>query len=699
MYLKTKTFTMLAALAVTGLASCSSEEPIGGDNLTGGERHGIGYMSFTLASPADGTRADGDATVEGEIFNNGDADEYAICPNKAANAAFFFYSDGKFYGMSLLEPVNQTGNLDSNKTESDDNKVGHESHGGYPEQFYTYVTRWNAEGENGDDKPAKVMVVLNADPVDLETLASTSPTVSEVLAKNYATRDEAGNYVYGVYKYGDRNYFTMSNSSYFEADNSTDATVQTLTDANICETPELALQAPVTVYVERLLAKFSLGFGTAGEEYLKDTDFFAFDPFAANPPEGQKAVAKVNYATFDGKDLNNLDYPSYEQKAWKAYIVNWGINGQEKNGNLIKEIEGTAAWNAFNYHRSYWGKSPLYSDEGKGKGFTTQYRPTQYDPENNDKFYGNETYNPAAESAQLNALHYVSFNELKNRARYKYTAERTYDAQEGLVDYGPYRYASHYLIGAQLLLDGVDNVNSSSERDAKNPGMIKDVADKYYAYSFFWASKDDYIRYSYRRMATQLSDGRAHTMKITDRTNGITLKGLTDGYLYSDDKGTRIEVADAADYFTLTSAQSIHGDGKVVLTPAAGKKIYLHTGENVYQDVTNYMVDIVYTFTEPARHYNKGAMYYAIPVQHNQGKTNVANRIEIKKTGGEYKVADFGVVRNHWYRLTVKTIGSIGTPVDNPDQPIIPDPEDEYYVALEIVVLPWHIINNGTVDL
>ena len=62
-------------------------------------------------------------------------------------------------------------------------------------------------------------------------------------------------------------------------------------------------------------------------------------------------------------------------------------------------------------------------------------------------------------------------------------------------------------------------------------------------------------------------------------------------------------------------------------------------------------------------------------------------------------MGDFGVVRNHWYRLNVRTIANVGIPVDDPDQPIIPDPEDDYYVAFEIVVLPWHIIDMGEIDL
>ena len=662
------------------LASCSSEEPAGNQMQEG---EGIGYMSFTIANPAEGTRAAGDTEADNkEIYNNGDAQEYAICPNNQANAVFFYDEDGTFYSMSYLQAFNNTGD-------------GHPNHDNYAEKYYTYITRW--ANTNAKPVPTQALVVLNASPAALDALKGL--TRDEFRATSYKVFDDNGNYTYGIYEYGGEKYFTMSNSAFYEAG---DATVTSVA-GKICETAEDALMNPVTVYVERLLTKFQLTFGKDAAELINNDSNFIFDPMT---PNGEKA-AQVNYvASYDGTG-DNLDYPDYESIDWKIYVANWGINGLEKKGNLLKNIDtektlflnGAIDWNDWMYHRSYWGFSPDYATT---TGFTTQYRYAGYDPEAKtyeDKFFGNADYNPANESAQLNTLHYVSFNDLKARARYKYTAERTYNAAAGLEGYGPYRFASHYLVAAQLMFPNVDT--DMTTKNARN--QLTEVADKYYAYNFFWATEEDYIRYAYRRMATMVTDGRQHDMEI----NGVSasIKGVSDGYLYykeyEGDQAVfkRIEVANATDYFETQPAQVIHGDGKIALKAKKGASILIRTGENSFTKLTDEQLTcMIYSFSEPAKHFAKGAMYYAIPVQHKYG-ISTGEMAAIDKDNGQYNEGQFGVVRNHWYRLNIKNIGSIGIPVDNPDQPIIPDPEDEYYIALEIVVLPWHVIDNGEVDL
>ena len=61
---------------------------------------------------------------------------------------------------------------------------------------------------------------------------------------------------------------------------------------------------------------------------------------------------------------------------------------------------------------------------------------------------------------------------------------------------------------------------------------------------------------------------------------------------------------------------------------------------------------------------------------------------------------DLGVVRNHWYKLTINSIAGLGTPVVDPDQPIDPDkPEEEnFYVAAQVNILKWKMVSQ-TVDL
>lgn len=78
-----------------------------------------------------------------------------------------------------------------------------------------------------------------------------------------------------------------------------------------------------------------------------------------------------------------------------------------------------------------------------------------------------------------------------------------------------------------------------------------------------------------------------------------------------------------------------------------------------------------------------GMCYYYVDVEHF-GTGNAA----------------IGVVRNHWYDITLKSIKGLGTPVFDPTQDISPDkPEEEnYYVAAEIKILKWKMVTQE-VDL
>ena len=62
--------------------------------------------------------------------------------------------------------------------------------------------------------------------------------------------------------------------------------------------------------------------------------------------------------------------------------------------------------------------------------------------------------------------------------------------------------------------------------------------------------------------------------------------------------------------------------------------------------------------------------------------------------------AAIGVVRNHWYDITINSIKGLGTPVFNPSEDIIPDrmEEENYYVAAEVKILKWKMVSQS-VDL
>ena len=88
-----------------------------------------------------------------------------------------------------------------------------------------------------------------------------------------------------------------------------------------------------------------------------------------------------------------------------------------------------------------------------------------------------------------------------------------------------------------------------------------------------------------------------------------------------------------------------------------------------------------YDWFGPIDHYKEGKMYYAGEIKHQ----NVD-----KEKGNSY----FGIVRNHWYKFNIQSISSLGIPVDDPSQLIIPGKynyRDQLLVYLDII--DWHHVN------
>ncbi len=86
----------------------------------------------------------------------------------------------------------------------------------------------------------------------------------------------------------------------------------------------------------------------------------------------------------------------------------------------------------------------------------------------------------------------------------------------------------------------------------------------------------------------------------------------------------------------------------------------------------------------PALVYNDGQTYYHIDIEH---------------LGTSGKPAEFGVVRNHVYQISINSIKGYGSPVYNGFASILtpqyPEEYDDTYVAARINVLSWKVVQQG----
>lgn len=77
-----------------------------------------------------------------------------------------------------------------------------------------------------------------------------------------------------------------------------------------------------------------------------------------------------------------------------------------------------------------------------------------------------------------------------------------------------------------------------------------------------------------------------------------------------------------------------------------------------------------------------GRAYYYVPIKH---------------LGGTGELAEYGIVRNHFYKITLTGIKGFGTPVYDPDKvvdPIVPT-YGNTYLAARVQVLQWRVVNQN----
>ena len=169
------------------------------------------------------------------------------------------------------------------------------------------------------------------------------------------------------------------------------------------------------------------------------------------------------------------------------------------------------------------------------------------------------------------------------------------------------------------------------------------------------------------------------------------------GKLYTED-GFAIAVANTLNgtYWTKTEGETVTyetvdaDDFTITYTRPTGVELASYEAYAKIDATTDYYVKSGDTYTKVddldlggyvVQRWEDGAAYYFVPIKHDADR--------------------FGVIRNHVYKLNVKSINGLGTPVPFKDVdeiiPIIPE-ETETYISAEIDILAWKIVEQN-VDL
>lgn len=697
------------------LGACSQDNlgPQGNTNTGENVRAEGGFLAFRLDDPEmksrDTHKQYDDDYERFEWFNKGSKDERAIVENSACNRVFFFNEDYSFYGAGRLgKPTTVT--VASN----------------------IYVAR-QPLNDNEELVPSYAMVVVNGDSVRLNQLevdlqAAGVDAVNQLLY--YVNKkDETKPESMAMCEVEGTKYFTMTSTVYRGGEDDNEDLIVALKQLNpegpvFYESEAEAVEPDnlVTFNVERILAKFTLiikeGNQTFGNLYR---------PIIFEGPTSFKV--RLNYAPAGGEVKDVMT-------GWKVNIANWGLNGLEKDTYLLKtlipesDVAGDsypwnisylnyyAGWNSPVLQRAYWGLDPNYD-----KGFyPDQYRQALDEdgefvmPATKDNIYS-AGYDGTLTREDY-TLVYKPYSSFTDRTDNKYSIENTFDpsviANQDLNTSPWLRSGTHLIITAQLLFDEIDtevleNIDRGANMDES--GFISGVSDKYFSNGLWWAEKALLHQAVNTLMTNLYFNKQGDNYKIRDVVNGGYVDFINPGNVNGDGMilntnnpvdvigpdGVRVQYNSNTDlasfaetYFEFAPAFIKGGDGWITLKKKDGVKIYANYLNNTTKEITDaQIVSYIYRFTNLARHYAEGRMYYALPIRHNLESPSYETDPVTTVAPGDY-----GVVRNTWYRMTITSVLNPGTPVDDPDQPIIPNPQpNDKSLGVEVEIIPWRTID------
>lgn len=441
--------------------------------------------------------------------------------------------------------------------------------------------------------------------------------------------------------------FVMSTSSFFNGNtalyDNNYPYANRLTSDNFKKSKEEALETgvPVEVYVERLAAKFEI-------TGIDDEGF---------------SEVRVTVAGNDNGDISG-DYPEAGTKLYVKFD-NWGVTNTEVESNMCKNILGTGVtgwnysstattingfnWNVPGDYRSYWGASRSYGQANPTLNHLTHA--TVAAPINSP-VYCNETTNTkentsiAAGTVNINNVTCV----LLTATLYE-DVEGVKKPVEDMVLYRGIYYKHDQFI--KYLLQNVEDKQPNKEL---NFYICDDATKPVGERTFTQVGPEDMVLYQPAKPAVT---GAVRVKLNSDETVLYSRSKKEDGtYEYTEiDNGTA-ELAKVLDTFFSM------GD---------------NNGE--YQAIG----------------YKGGAMFYTIPVEHLIAKSATAVKYAVENEG------NYGVVRNHVYKINVKSVAKIGHGIFTPGEGgevLIPDNpnDDRFNLGAEINILSWKVVSQD-VDL
>ena len=608
----------------------------------------------------------------------------------------------------------------------------HEEH---PEDWIEgrYLSEFNVEEDY--QTPSKCLVILNGLKFIDQIKNAKGKNASEIMnMKWYQHYDSKGIETDTVGR-NDNGRFMMTNSIRWDLDS--------LGNPYLCEAVPLPIEVVqdaleeeddkskyITVKVERMVAKATLSYQDKNGAIIPLEYDHVFGP----------DIEFVNLFTgFDEHGMHQFKVVKY-----RVRCTGWGMNALEKEGSFFKSIGGASYgdnWNDADRYRYHWAVDTHYW--GNGKIDTNNPYPWQYRDAINRSHM--DHYSTLEMGNTLKNYSYDDFVRMNYFEKEIYIPENTfsYDDLDPLLDDQAEFYAGTHFIMTAILETAFDaDPEKAQDSDfTKFTGdqrtVYRDRIGNIYRYpEQAWQSLVVSFNYALQSQAAMEYDwfdwdGHGDGDKTWKAATGSkyalyykvndTGDARVDYLLMNADNVSHQGVLDQ----TLVQANIRKGDGqRMILNKnfrilnikdhdngiATPIKIYrkdqwdwvedhnrhLKKGEDVldittlkeYKDekgVThqierrdaevNDILSIMFDWIGPIDHFNKGYMYYFAPTKHEENK--------------------FGVVRNNWYHFILKGIHNLGTSIDNPEDPIVPNKvkENDQAIDIESKILQWHKVD------
>lgn len=318
--MRIKHFFGLAVIAAMTASCSSNNDLVNGGNGSGENESGVSYASFSINLPTtSGTRATGDPT-----FEDGNANEY-----KVNDATLLIFKKGKATKEDEYTFV-ESAELGSMAPWKDPKEPGVTTHAkitakldnvNKTDKFFALVLLNNGTGTN-----AKVTLPGKDEMFSVWNAAKNAKD-------KFATTD---------------NGFYMANAPLFKDNNVT--TLVPIESSKIYPTEEQAAKNAATdVYVERGLAKVTLGSSTTEDKTVKD-GAYKDDKVTIS----KWALDVTNKKTFPIHNVNGLN---------EAYVDIWSnkaTSASSNGANTQRFVDNNTTTLA---KRVYWGEDPNYDND------------------------------------------------------------------------------------------------------------------------------------------------------------------------------------------------------------------------------------------------------------------------------------------------------------------------------------------------